>query len=69
VRDQLLDQIALSLRPGGWLIAFQYSQQMRKHLERRFELEHVHFVPLNVPPAFVYVCRKPGGEGVVRDSC
>jgi phospholipid N-methyltransferase len=31
---------------------------MRRQLERQFDIEHIHFVPFNVPPAFVYVCRK-----------
>ncbi|WP_394297937.1 class I SAM-dependent methyltransferase [Gordoniibacillus kamchatkensis] len=61
LRERLMDQIAASLKPGGLFIAFQYSQQMRKQLATRFHIEHVHFVPLNFPPAFVYVCRK--GEG------
>ncbi|WP_409344365.1 class I SAM-dependent methyltransferase [Paenibacillus sp. MBLB4367] len=60
LREQLMDQIAASLKPGGLFIAFQYSQQMRKRISRQFEIERVHFVPLNVPPAFVYVCRKRG---------
>ncbi|WP_081667140.1 class I SAM-dependent methyltransferase [Paenibacillus pinihumi] len=58
VRDKLMEQIAAALKPGGLFIAFQYSQQMRKQLDLQFEMEDVHFVPLNVPPAFVYVCRK-----------
>ncbi|WP_282936501.1 phospholipid methyltransferase [Paenibacillus sp. RC67] len=58
IRDQLLDQITVSLRPGGRFIAFQYSQQMRQQLSEKLDIEHVHFVPLNLPPAFVYVCRK-----------
>jgi phospholipid N-methyltransferase len=58
LRDRLMDQIEASLKPGGLFIAFQYSQQMRKQLEGRFHIERIHFVPINVPPAFVYVCRK-----------
>ncbi|TMV49712.1 phospholipid methyltransferase [Paenibacillus mesophilus] len=58
LRDLLMDQIAAALKPGGLFIAFQYSQQMRKQLDRRFDIEHIHFVPLNIPPAYVYVCRK-----------
>jgi len=60
-RDQLVDQIVRSLKPGGLFIAFQYSQQMKKQLQEHFEIERIHFVPLNIPPAFVYVCRKRGG--------
>jgi len=58
LRDQLMAQIFLSLKPGGLFVAFQYSQQMRKQLEQQFDILHVHYVPLNIPPAFVYVCRK-----------
>ncbi|MEC0269498.1 class I SAM-dependent methyltransferase [Paenibacillus anseongense] len=60
LREQLMCQIETTLKPGGLFIAFQYSQQMRKQLSQRFEIERVHFIPLNVPPAFVYVCRKRG---------
>ncbi|WP_374706614.1 class I SAM-dependent methyltransferase [Paenibacillus sp. J2TS4] len=58
LRDQLMEQIVTSLKPGGLFIAFQYSQQMKKQLSGLFEMEHVHYVPWNIPPAFVYVCRR-----------
>lgn len=57
-RDRIMAQIQAALKPGGLFVAFQYSQQMRKQLSRIFDVEAVHFVPLNIPPAFVYVCRK-----------
>lgn len=60
VRDQILGQIEGSLAPGGWFIAFQYSLQMKKQLAARFEIEDIKFVLLNLPPAFVYVCRTKG---------
>ncbi|MEK8131631.1 phospholipid methyltransferase [Paenibacillus filicis] len=68
VREQLMQQIYTSLNPGGLFIAFQYSQQMRKTLSRMFTVEHVHFVPLNIPPAFVYVCRKSDEESIPHES-
>ncbi|WP_248924183.1 class I SAM-dependent methyltransferase [Paenibacillus hamazuiensis] len=58
VRDRLMEQIAASLKPGGLFIAFQYSLQMKEQLGGVFDIEHIRFVPLNVPPAFVYVCKK-----------
>lgn len=58
LRDQLMEQIVNTLKPGGLFIAFQYSQQMKKQLSSLFDIEHVHYVPWNIPPAFVYVCRK-----------
>lgn len=62
LREQLMSQIETTLKPGGLFIAFQYSLQMRKQLSQRFEIERVHFIPFNVPPAFVYVCRKRGSR-------
>lgn len=59
LRETIMDQAWHALKPGGLFIAFQYSLQMKKMLTQRFQLEHIDFVPLNVPPAFVYTCRKP----------
>ncbi|MFD1175141.1 class I SAM-dependent methyltransferase [Paenibacillus puldeungensis] len=58
VRDQLIEQIVASLKEDGLFIAFQYSQQMKRQLMEHFEIEAIRFVPLNIPPAFVYICRK-----------
>lgn len=58
LRDTLMEQIYQALKPGGWFIAFQYSLQMKKQLSEHFIIEKIKFVPLNIPPAFVYVCRK-----------
>ncbi|MCU6707994.1 methyltransferase domain-containing protein [Paenibacillus sp. J5C_2022] len=58
MRSKILKQINQSLRPEGWFIAFQYSLQMRKSFSQYFEIERIRFVLFNVPPAFVYVCRK-----------
>lgn len=58
LRNTLLDQVTQALKPGGLFIAFQYSLQMKKLLSERFIIEKIHLVPINFPPAFVYVCRK-----------
>lgn len=57
-RDSLMEQVHGALRPDGYFIAFQYSLQMKKQLSRHFHLESIRFEMRNVPPAFVYVCRK-----------
>lgn len=62
LRNQLMEQIMLSLKPGGLFIAFQYSTQMKKQFAKHFTIENIDFVPLNIPPAFVYVCRKSNSE-------
>ncbi|MFX3635113.1 MAG: class I SAM-dependent methyltransferase [Candidatus Pristimantibacillus sp.] len=58
MREQLLEEIVSALRPGGLFITFQYSQQMKRQLSQYFNIEHIDWVSLNIPPAFVYVCRK-----------
>lgn len=60
MRLQLIQQCKEALKPGGKLIAFQYSLQMKKLLSEHFEIESISVVPLNFPPAFVYVCRRTG---------
>jgi len=60
LRDRILEQVVSSLKDNGLFVAFQYSQQMRKQLEEVFDIEEIKFVPMNVPPAFVYICRKKG---------
>ncbi|MBB6673924.1 class I SAM-dependent methyltransferase [Cohnella nanjingensis] len=58
LRDQLLSQVRQSLAPDGQFVAFQYSLQMRKQFARHFDVQALRFVPINFPPAFVYVCRR-----------
>ncbi len=58
LRQALLNQVLQALKPGGRFIAFQYSLQMKATLSSHFRLEHIHFVPCNFPPAFVYTCVK-----------
>lgn len=60
IRDAIMNEIVLSLKPGGWFVAFQYSLQMKQQLQQYFDIEAIQFVPFNLPPAFVYICRKRG---------
>jgi phospholipid N-methyltransferase len=54
----ILDAAVKSLKPGGKLIAYQYSKHMKPYFEKRFESVKISFVLRNVPPAFVYECTK-----------
>jgi phospholipid N-methyltransferase len=58
LRDEIMEKINGSLKPGGSFIAFQYSLQMQKTFKRYFSEVKIKFVPLNIPPAFVYCCKK-----------
>ncbi|WP_240418608.1 class I SAM-dependent methyltransferase [Paenibacillus periandrae] len=66
VRNDLVEQIVNSLKPDGLFIAFQYTLQMKRQLSKHFDIEAIQFVMLNVPPAFVYVCRKKQSTGTNR---
>jgi phospholipid N-methyltransferase len=58
LREQIVDGVIKSLKPGGLFITFQYSLQMKKHLVNHFDEVDITLVPLNLPPAFVYCCKK-----------
>ncbi len=58
LRTAILDTIYESLSPGGVFVTFQYSLQLKSELEQRFGDIDIGFTPLNIPPAFVYTCRK-----------
>lgn len=59
-RARMYALIQERLLPGGKFVMFQYSRLSEKELRTRYGKEHVHvhFVPLNLPPAFVYECHK-----------
>lgn len=58
LRDRIIGGVLRSLKPGGLFITFQYSLQMKRQLTKHFADVDISFVPLNVPPAFVYCCQK-----------
>ncbi|MFD1357058.1 class I SAM-dependent methyltransferase [Fictibacillus halophilus] len=58
IRTKIVEEIYRSLRPGGILVAFQYSTQMKKTFQASFKGVDISFVPKNFPPAFVYICEK-----------
>ncbi|MED0668798.1 hypothetical protein P4S95_00990 [Aneurinibacillus aneurinilyticus] len=55
---QIMNEVIKSLKPGGLFITFQYSLHMKKRLQADFSTIELRFVPFNIPPAFVYICRK-----------
>lgn len=56
-RNFILQEVKDSLKPGGLFIAFQYSLHIKPILKRLYHQVDIHFVPWNLPPAFVYICR------------
>ncbi|MDA8236080.1 MAG: methyltransferase domain-containing protein [Clostridia bacterium] len=66
VRQKILRGVFQVLRPGGKFVAFQYSFQLLKELERIYGCVDLEFVLLNIPPAVVYRCTKVA-DGVKKD--
>lgn len=56
-RVAILRASAAALAPGGVFLAYQYSPYIRPLLGNLFERVETHWMPLNVPPAFYFVCR------------
>lgn len=58
LRTEILTEVYEALAPKGVFITFQYSLQLHKELRQRFSQVEIAFTALNIPPAFIYICRK-----------
>lgn len=58
IREDIVLQSFNSLKKGGKMTQFQYSQQCKHIFKAHFSKLDTEFTLLNVPPAFVYVCEK-----------
>ena len=59
LRRRILDQLPRALAPGGTAVVIQYSPLVEGELRRRFGSVRRRVSPLNVPPAFLFVCSAP----------
>ncbi|MBQ3645728.1 MAG: methyltransferase domain-containing protein [Synergistaceae bacterium] len=53
---KILNAALAGLKPNGHFVAYQYSSIMKHVLQKKFSHIKTKFVPLNIPPAFVYDC-------------
>ncbi len=58
LRKAVVDASYTSLKPKGTYVQFQYSLQSKKFLETFYESVKITFTIKNLPPAFVYTCKK-----------
>jgi phospholipid N-methyltransferase len=58
-KESVFRAAARALAPEGVMVQIQYSTVLQKDLTRRFASVRRRLSPLNVPPAFLYACRKP----------
>jgi phospholipid N-methyltransferase len=54
----IISQVKKALRPGGQFVQFQYGLKSYALLKKEFSKVGLGFTPLNIPPAFVYRCKK-----------
>ncbi|SMO72344.1 class I SAM-dependent methyltransferase [Melghirimyces algeriensis] len=57
-RNHILKQVHQTLKKEGMFLTYQYSLQLKKELKQWFHVQKITFVPLNIPCAFVYLCKK-----------
>jgi phosphatidylethanolamine/phosphatidyl-N-methylethanolamine N-methyltransferase len=58
LRKKIIRSAKKGLKKGGRFIQFQYSLQAKTFLNREFKTVRIHFELLNIPPAFIYNCKK-----------
>jgi phospholipid N-methyltransferase len=58
LKEKILDESQRVLRPRGIYMQYMYFTDMAETFKRRFRDVKRNFVPLNIPPAFVYTCHK-----------
>lgn len=54
----IITQVKKALKPGGQFVQFQYGLKSYAMLKKEFSEVGLGFTLLNIPPAFVYRCRK-----------
>ena len=58
ISENILTSSAAVLAPKGRYIQFMYSLVLKKKLERHFSQMKKSYIFLNLPPAFIFDCRK-----------
>ena len=58
IKDRIIQQVYTCLKQGGMFVQYQYTLKDRKTIKALFSEMNLRFTLLNLPPAFVYVCKK-----------
>lgn len=56
--DDIIEEAHKHLKKGGRYVQLHYSLVAKKRYERIFKNTDIDFVMLNVPPAFIHICKK-----------
>lgn len=57
IKINIINGVVQTLKPGGTFTQFQYYKTAEKLLRKKFKRVSIRFTPLNIPPAFVYICQ------------
>lgn len=58
IKIAIINAVIHFLSEKGTYTQFQYYKTAEKLLRKKFRHVRIRFTPLNIPPAFVYICRK-----------
>jgi phospholipid N-methyltransferase len=62
MKHELLTHIRSVLKPNGLFLQYQYWLSDKKLIQEYFPHMRMNWVPLNIPPSFVYSGKKPSKE-------
>ena len=62
VREKVLTALEKLMHDSTILVQYGYTPLTGKFLNKRFEIINKSFVPFNIPPAIIYVCKKRNFE-------
>lgn len=54
----IIQETKNTLKTNGKFILYQFLNNVKKHLSSNFSKISIRFVPLNIPPSYVYVCER-----------
>ena len=57
-KNAIIKETKSTLKYKGKFVIYQFLNNFKKHLYRYFSSISTKFVPLNIPPCFVYTCEK-----------
>lgn len=56
--QEILEASEKVLKTNGMFLQYQYSLSAKSILKETFNLNNIEFTPINMPPAFIYLCQK-----------
>ncbi|MEK8128423.1 phospholipid methyltransferase [Paenibacillus filicis] len=68
LRERLFHSIHEALAPNGIFLAFQYTLLLRKQFEAYFSVVDTGYTWMNIPPAWVFKCKKSPSDQQLRTA-